>query len=316
MKRIIFMGTPTFGAYILEQLLAAEQNLYEVVAVVSQPDKAVGRKRIVEATPVKKVAVAHNLPVLQPNKIRDAYDELASLAPDLIITAAYGQIVPKNILDLPTYKCINVHGSLLPAYRGGAPIQRAIMDGQTETGITIMYMAEKMDAGAMLAQRTVPITQEDTQETMFDKLQVVGAEMLLDMLPAFFNGEITATEQDASLVTYAPTIKKAECQIDWTDDAVRIFNKVRALYPQPATFTILDGVQMKLYAIEVIAEQSAGAPGTIVKVDKKSVHVATGRGNIALLDLQVSGKKRQTIAEFMGGMGRSMFVEGGTFENR
>jgi methionyl-tRNA formyltransferase len=315
MKRIIFMGTPAFGAYILQQLLEVEQQLFEVVAVISQPDKPVGRKRVLQQTPVKAVGQQYDLPVLQPAKIGDIYDELVALAPDLIITAAYGQIVPKKILDLPTDKCINVHGSLLPKYRGGAPIQHAIIDGQMETGITIMYMAEKMDAGAMLAQVAVPITQEDTQETMFEKLQVIGAKLLIDMLPRFFNREIDAEAQNEDDVTYAPTIKKDDCKIDWTKGALMIFNQVRGLYPRPAAFTTLHGEQIKVYAVAVVAGAPTTRPGTIMKVEKEAVHVATGDGVIALEDIQLSGKKRQSIAEFMGGTGRKLFVEGVTFED-
>jgi len=315
MKRIIFMGTPAFGAYILQQLLEVEQKLFEVVAVISQPDKPVGRKRILQHTPVKEVAMQYDLPVLQPAKIGEIYDEIAALQPDLIITAAYGQIVPKNILALPTDKCINVHGSLLPKYRGGAPIQHAIIDGQAETGITIMYMAEKMDAGAMLAQVAVPIALEDTQETMFEKLQVIGAKLLIDMLPSFFNREINAQTQNEAEVTYAPTIKKTDCKIDWTKSALTIFNQVRGLYPAPAAFTTLNGEQIKVYAVTAITAASTGVPGTIITADKTAVHVATGEGVIALQDLQLSGKKRQSIAEFMGGTGRKLFTEGVKFED-
>jgi len=314
MKKIIFMGTPQFAAYILEQLLATKQDLYEVVAVVSQPDKPVGRKRILTPTPVKEIALKHQLPVLQPQKIRDAYEVLAAYQPDLIITAAYGQIVPENILTLPTYKCINVHGSLLPKYRGGAPIHYAIMNGDCKTGITIMYMAKKMDAGDMLYQQEIPILAEDTLETMFQKLQVLGATMLQEMLPEFFAGTIVATPQDETQVTYSPTIKKAECQIDWQKSAVEIFNHVRGLSPIPATFTILGDTQIKLYQVTVCDQVATAPAGTIIAVDSKKCYVATGDGVIALLDLQVSGKKRQKITEIMNGVGRTLLVEGARFE--
>jgi len=315
MKRIIFMGTPTFGAYILKQLLDAHQDVYEVVAVISQPDKAVGRKQVMQHTPVKEVALQYNLPILQPVKIGAVYDELVELAPDLIITAAYGQIVPKSILDLPTDKCINIHGSLLPKYRGGAPIQRAIMAGDQETGITIMYMAEKMDAGDMLAQVVVPIGLDDTQGTMFAKLAEAGAELLLKMLPSFFQHELNAQAQDQTEVTYAPIIKRADCKIDWAQDAQTIFNQVRGLTPNPATFISLGGEQIKLFQVEIVAQETNEEPGTIITVDTKRCYVATRSGVIALMDLQLNGKKRQTIAEFMGGSGRKLFVVGAQFES-
>jgi len=315
MKRIIFMGTPTFGAYILKQLLDAQQDVYEVVAVISQPDKAVGRKQVMQHTPVKEVALQYNLPILQPVKIGAVYDELVELAPDLIITAAYGQIVPKSILDLPTDKCINIHGSLLPKYRGGAPIQRAIMAGDQETGITIMYMAEKMDAGDMLAQVVVPIGLDDTQGTMFAKLAEAGAELLLKMLPSFFQHELNAQAQDQTEVTYAPIIKRADCKIDWAQDAQTIFNQVRGLTPNPATFISLAGEQIKVFQVEIVEQETNEEPGTIIAVDTKRCYVATRSGVIALMDLQLNGKKRQTIAEFMGGSGRKLFVVGAQFES-
>lgn len=314
MKKIIFMGTPNFAAYILEQLLTAKQNEYQVVAVVSQPDKPIGRKRVLTATPVKAVAIAHQLPVLQPERIGDCYEELATYQPDLIITAAYGQFVPTKILDLPTYKCINIHGSLLPKYRGGAPIHYAIMNGEEETGITIMYMAKKMDAGDMLYQKAIPILDTDTLATMFDKLQILGAEMLLEMLPAFFAHELTATPQNEVEVSFSPTIKKEDCQLNWHLDARTIFNHVRGLSPAPATFTFLGDTQIKIFATTIIEDVTTASAGTIIKADSKNCHVATGAGGIiALTDIQLSGKKRQVIQDVMNGAGRNLLIEGAKF---
>lgn len=315
MKRIIFMGTPAFAAYILLQLLQAKQDVYEVVAVVSQPDKPIGRKRLLSPTPVKEVAMQFDIPVLQPVKIRDAYDEFVRLEPDLIITAAYGQFVPRNILTLPPEKCINVHGSLLPQYRGGAPIHHAIMNGETQTGITIMYMAEKMDAGAIITQRAIPILPRDTLETMLERLQILGATLLLEMLPALFAHQLQATAQDENRVSYAPTLKKADCKIDWTQSATTIFNHVRGLYPVPTAFTELAGTQIKVYRVRVLHEKTTQVGGTIIAATKTTCHVATGDGIIVLEDLQISGKKRQLIAEIMRGSGRKLFIEGVRFES-
>ncbi len=314
-KRIIFMGTPDFAAHILQKMFEAEQDYYEIIAVISQPDKPVGRKRVLTATAVKEVALLHNVPILQPAKISEAYEEIKALAPDLLITAAYGQLVPEKILDLPTYRCINVHGSLLPAYRGGAPIHRSIVNGDTETGITIMYMVKRLDAGDMLASRSIPIELDDTLETMYTKLQEVGATLLLEMLPAFFKGEITPVPQNEKAVTYASNIQRAEEKINWEQTNKQIYDHVRGFSPAPATFSTINGTAIKIFAVTMIAGDVKGVkPGTIVYVDKKTCHLATGDGIIALEDIQVSGKKRQKIQEVMNGIGKTLLVEGDCFE--
>ena len=310
------MGTPDLAAHILRALLTADQDYYEVIAVVSQPDRPVGRKRVLTPTPTKAVALEYGIPVLQPEKIREIQAELTELAPDLLITAAYGQIIPEAILQIPQYKPINVHGSLLPKYRGGAPIQYAIKNGDAETGITIMYMEKKMDAGAMLYQKAIPIEQTDTSATMFAKLQQLGAEMLLEMLPDFFANKITPIKQDEQLVTFSPTIKKEECEIDWTQPATTIFNHVRAFSPAPTTYSQLGATTIKIYAVSVLEESAPDtvAAGTIISATNKGCHVATGAGVIALEDIQISGKKRGTISEIMNGAGRNLLVEGARFE--
>lgn len=208
MTKIIFMGTPAFSVPVLEQVA----NEYEVIAVVTQPDRAVGRKRVLTPPPVKEAAVARGIPVYQPEKLRSSseLDELIGLGADLIVTAAYGQILPNALLDAPKHGCINVHASLLPEYRGGAPVHYAILDGKTETGVTIMYMVEQLDAGDMLARRSIPITDEDNVGTMFEKLSAVGASLLMDTLPDLLAGKLMPEPQDASLVTFAPNIKREQ----------------------------------------------------------------------------------------------------------
>lgn len=313
-KRIIFMGTPSFAATILEKLAETKNDLFEVVAVISQPDKKVGRKRVLQPTPVKVVAALHNLPVLQPEKIGAAYDEIAAFHPDLIVTAAYGQLVPEKILELPTFGCINIHGSLLPKYRGGSPVHRAIVDGEDKTGITIMYMAKKLDAGDMLVKREVTIEHEDTLESMFGKLEVAGYELLLEMLPDFFGGKIKAVPQVETEATFAANIQREETKIVWDMSAFSIYNHVRGFSPAPATFSTLNGVDIKIYKATIVEGMTDAAPGTIVKADNKACHVATGDGILALEDIQISGKKRQLIHEVMNGAGRNMIVEGEHFE--
>lgn len=309
------MGTPRFAAYILEQLLESKQDYFEIVAVISQPDKRVGRKRELMPTEVKVVAVSYNLPILQPDKIGEAYAEIAAFKPDLLITAAYGQLVLENILNLPTFRCINVHGSLLPLYRGGAPIHYALLNGDKKTGITIMYMEKKLDAGAMLCQKSLPIDHRDTLETLFEKMQKFGAEVLLNMLPSFFAGALNAIAQNEAEVSYAPNITRTQQKIDWSQKSEEIFNHVRAFNPMPATFTIINDVSVKIFAVEIVENQhSILEPGTVIFAEKAVCYIKTGDGVIAVTDLQISGKKRQNIQEVMQGVGKILLKEGGKFE--
>jgi methionyl-tRNA formyltransferase len=316
-KRIIFMGTPNFAAHILENLLQNQSEIYDIIAVVSQPDRPIGRKRILTPTPVKSVATEYNIPIFQPEKIGEITPEITTLQPDLIITAAYGQFVPEKILTIPKHKCINIHGSLLPKYRGGAPIHRAIINGEQKTGITIMYMVKKMDAGDILYQKELPILQTDTLETMYDKLQELGAICLQEMLPTFLNGEITPIPQAIDQVTYAPNIQREERKINWQNSAIEIFNHVRGLAPVPTAYTTLqsDKTDVKIFEVEVImSEKSTKEPGTIQKATNKICYVATGDGVIALKNLQLSGKKRQTIQEVMNGAGIEILAQNTKFE--
>ena len=238
MKKVIFMGTPEFSTGVLKRLI--EDKTVEVIAVVTQPDRAVGRKKIITPTPVKVVALEHDIPVYQPEKLSGSQEleELMQLDADLIVTAAYGQFLPTKFLNFPRFGAVNVHASLLPKYRGGAPIHYAIMNGDKETGVTIMRMVAKMDAGAIISQRAIPITGEDDVASMFEKLSVVGADLLIETLPALFAGTITEVEQDEALVSFSPNISREQEQIDWNKTATEVDCFVRGLRPWPTSFTI------------------------------------------------------------------------------
>ena len=295
--RIVFMGTPEFSATILQGLI---DNGYNVIGLVSQPDRPVGRKKVIMPTPTKAIALAHNIPVYQPEKIRKDYDFMKELNPDLIITCAYGQIVPQGLLDIPPLGCINVHASLLPKYRGGAPIHRSIINGDKETGVTIMEMIDKMDAGRMYAKASLPILDEDNLETMFAKLQVLGRDLLLNILPSYIKGELKGEVQNEEEVTYAWNIKHEEEEIDWNKSSREIFNHIRGLYPAPATFTYLDGEVIKVFVSEIVDETSELTPGLIVNC-KKGITVACGKGLLKIKELQVSGKKRMDAQSYLNG---------------
>lgn len=295
--RIVFMGTPEFSATILQGLI---DSGYNVIGLVSQPDRPVGRKKVIMPTPTKQIALNHNIPVFQPEKIRKDYDFMKELNPDLIVTCAYGQIVPQGLLDIPPLGCINVHASLLPKYRGGAPIHRSIINGDKETGVTIMEMIDKMDAGRMYAKASLPILDEDNLETMFAKLQILGRDLLLNILPSYIKGEIKGEIQNEDEVTYAWNIKHEEEEIDWNKSSREIFNHIRGLYPSPATFTYLDGEVVKVFTSEIVDETSELEPGLIVNC-KKGITVACGKGLLKIKELQVSGKKRMDAQSYLNG---------------
>ncbi|MFD0616517.1 methionyl-tRNA formyltransferase [Paenibacillus sp. GCM10027629] len=298
--KIVFMGTPEFAVPSLQMLLSEG---YNVAAVVSQPDRPKGRKRLLTPTPVKEVAIENGIPVLQPMKLRspESVDELAKLQPDLIVTAAYGQILPKAVLDLPRLGCINVHGSLLPEYRGGAPIQRSIMNGETVTGVTIMYMAEGLDTGDMISRVEVPITDEDTAGTMFEKLSIAGANLLRETLPELIAGRIEAVKQDESLATYSPNLTREDERIDWSRSSRDIFNQVRGLVPWSGGFTLWQDEVFKVWSCRVSASTSDAVPGTVLACDMNGIEVKTGDGSIILTQVQPAGKKAMDASEFVRG---------------
>lgn len=295
------MGTPDFSVPILNRLLT---DGYEVIGVVTQPDRPVGRKKTMTPPPVKIAAEQHGIPVFQPEKLRDeaSLQAILNLYPDLVITAAYGQILPKKLLDAPTYGCINVHASLLPELRGGAPIHYAIIQGKEKTGITIMYMAEKLDAGDILAQTVVPIAERDTVGTLHDKLSEAGADLLSDTLPKLLNGEITPIKQDDREATFAPNIKHEQEKIDWHKTGEEIYNHIRGLNPWPVAYTTLDGKPIKIWWGEKQPHPNIEQPGTIVAVEKDGFIVATGNSTaIKITELQPAGKKRMPAAQFLLG---------------
>jgi len=301
-KKIVFMGTPKFAVPVLEMLI---EN-YGVDLVITQPDKKVGRKKVLTPPPVKVVALDNNIKVLQPEKIstdEETYNTLKELNPDIIITAAYGQLVPEKILEIPKHKCINVHGSLLPELRGGAPIQYSILEDHKKTGITIMYMVKKLDAGDMISKVEVDILDSDNYESLHDKLSVAGRDLLNETLPKIFSGDIAPEKQDDEQATFARNILREDEKIDWNTSAREVFNKVRALDPTPGAFTYLDGNVLKIWSSEVVEleEQSSYSKvGTIVKQDKKNIYVLCGNETILKVhELQVSGKKRMPVVNFL-----------------
>lgn len=305
MTKLIFMGTPDFAATVLEGLL--DDANYDVLAVVTQPDRAVGRKKEIKMTPVKEVALAHNLPVYQPEKMSgsDEMAELMTLGADGIVTAAFGQFLPTKLLDSVDF-AVNVHASLLPKYRGGAPIHYAIINGDKEAGVTIMEMVKKMDAGDMIAKASTPITDEDNVGTMFEKLAVIGRDLLLKTLPDYIAGNIKPEPQDGSKATFSPNITPEEERIDWNKSAREVFNHIRGLYPWPVAHTLLDGKRFKIY--EASLAEGQGQPGQIIEKGKETLVVATGDGAISLKTVQLAGKPRMSVMDFLNGVGRKLEV--------
>lgn len=306
MTKIIFMGTPAFSVPILEGLL--EQG-YDVLAVVTQPDRPVGRKKIITPPPVKEAALKHDLLVLQPEKISGSpeMDQVIALAPDIIVTAAFGQFLPEKILEVPKFGAINVHASLLPKYRGGAPVHYSIINGETETGVTIMKMVKKMDAGDILAQKAIPITKQDDVGTMFERLSIVGKELLLETLPNILANEVTPIPQDETKVTFSPNITREQEKIDWHKTAEEIDNQVRGMRPWPTAFTTYKETTWKLWQVTPSTEMTEAKAGTIIKRTKKELWIACGQGTVlSITVLQPSGKGKLAIQDFLNGVGKSV----------
>ncbi|MEE1132179.1 MAG: methionyl-tRNA formyltransferase [Caryophanon sp.] len=308
---IVFMGTPAFSAPILRMLHDEGHN---ILAVVTQPDRPVGRKKVLTPTPVKEEALALGLPVLQPEKLRgsDEMAQIIALNADLIVTAAFGQILPKEVLDAPRLGCVNVHASLLPKYRGGAPIHQAIIDGEAETGVTIMYMAEKLDAGNIISQHAIAIEEDDHTGGMFDKLSIVGRDLLKETLPALEAGTNDSIVQDESLVTYARNISREQERIDWTKSARDVHNQVRGLHPWPVAYTTMDEANVKIWWAQVGGDTTE-LPGTVVDIQKDQFGVATGDGVLYITDLQPAGKKRMSATDYLRGTGSTLQI-GDRFE--
>lgn len=295
--RIVFAGTPAFAVPSLKALMASD---YQVIAVYTQPDRPAGRGQRLKPCPIKEVALSHRLCVLQPMTLRteQAIEEFSRLKPDLLVVVAYGLILPKSLLEIPTLGAINVHASLLPRWRGAAPIQRAILAGDRETGVTIMQMVEQLDAGPILLQRSIPILPDETAGDLADRLARVGAEALLEALAAIAAGTLEPKPQDESQATYAAKIAKEEARLDWSQPAWRLELMVRAFNPWPVAFTHFGDTLLKIWRAEAVERSAAGAPGTIVSA-RKTLEVATGDGCLRLLEVQLPGGRPMAAQAFL-----------------
>ncbi len=306
--RVIFMGTPDFAVGTLEAIMEAG---HEVVLVVTQPDKPKGRSGALQFPPVKECAVAHNIEVFQPRRIREEenVEFLRKYNPDIIVVAAFGQILPKSILDMAEYGCINVHASLLPKYRGAAPIQWSIINGDEFTGVTIQRMDVGVDTGDVIAKCQIRITEDETGGGLFDKLAVVGAQLCVETMASIEAGTAEYIPQDHEQATHVSMISKEFGDIDWHRPAVEIERLIRGLNPWPSAYTTLDGKTFKIWKAKVVSNANDHQPGCIVNVTKDSMEVQTGNGVLALLEVQIEGKKRMEASAFLRGYN----VEQGTF---
>jgi methionyl-tRNA formyltransferase len=298
--RIVFFGTPDFAVPSLQILLDRRED---ILCVVTQPDRPAGRGRNVVCSPVKTLAHVHGLPLMQPERVRDPrfIEAFAALRPDLAVVVAFGQIFPRELLTRPRLGCINVHASLLPAYRGAAPINHAIIDGAAETGITIMALDEGMDTGAIILQEPTPIAPDDTAAVLHDRLAALGARLLGVALDRLATTGWSPEPQDHARATYAPMLKKSDGLIDWSMDAVCLANKIRGMYPWPGCYTLLEGAAVKIHAAEVRDAAGSAPVGSVVAVCADGIDVATGRGVLRLKEVQRAGKKRLAAAEFLKG---------------
>lgn len=298
--KVIFMGTPDFSIGVLESILAAG---HEVTAVVTQPDKPKGRGHEMQFPPVKEVALKHGLPVLQPKRLRDpqVVEELEKIPADICVVVAFGQIIPKRILEMKKYGCINVHASLLPAYRGAAPIQWAVVDGLKETGVTIMQMDEGLDTGDMLTKVVVPLEAKETGGSLFDKLSAAGAKLCVETMDLIEQGKVIPEKQGETTTAYAKMITKDLGKIDFSKPAAEIERLIRGFNPWPSAYTKLGSKTLKIWSADVLEEEYEGAFGEIIKVSKDEILVKTGKGTLSLKEIQLEGKKRMTTDAFLRG---------------
>ncbi len=305
--RTIFMGTPDFAVGTLEAMI---KSRHEVAAVVTQPDKPKGRGKSMQYTPVKETAVREHIPVIQPVSIKEeqAIDKLKEYKPDVIVVAAYGQILPESILKLPKYGCINVHASLLPKYRGAAPIQWAVINGERESGVTIMYMEKGLDTGDMLKKAVVPISQNETGGSLHDKLAEAGAKLLVEVLDELENGNINPVKQNDNESSYAHMLKKTLGNVDWNREAIDIERLIRGLNPWPSAYTFCNGKLLKLWSADIVSEEElpenavkGGSNGQVIYVDKRHFIVKAGRDYLRINELQLEGKKRMETDAFLRG---------------
>ena len=302
--KIVFMGTPDFSVPVLDALI----KNYNVVAVVTQPDKQVGREGKIKMTPVKELALEHNIPVLQPERLRKEYQMVLDYEPDIIITCAYGQIVPKEIIDYPKYKCVNVHASLLPHHRGGAPIHRAIIEGDKETGITIMHMDYGMDNGDIIEQSVIEITDTDTAETLFDKLSNLGASFLMEVLPKILSNNINPIKQNEEEATFSYNIKPEDEIVDFSKTAKEVYNQIRGLNSWPVAYTTLDNKRMKIWESKIGDKSTNKEAGTITNTSNDGIHVQTKDKEIILTVIQPEGKKRMNAKDYLNGIKKEELI--------
>lgn len=307
--KTVFMGTPDFAVPPLHALIEAG---YEVAAVVTQPDKPKGRGKTLLPTPVKEEALMHEIPVYQPQRVRNNKEFLETLKeidPDIIIVAAFGQIIPKEVLELPKYGCINIHASLLPKYRGAAPIQQAVIDGEKESGVTIMQMGEGLDTGDMISKIIIPLAPEETGGSLFGKLAQAGAELLIKTLPSIEQGTAVREKQpEESPTPYAAMITKQMGLMDFSKPAEVLERLVRGMNPWPSAYTFINGKSLKVWKCRVTDEKTDAAPGTIFLTDKEGIHTACGTGTLVLTEIQLEGKKRMEAEAFL----RGYHIENGT----
>ncbi|MEK7850489.1 MAG: methionyl-tRNA formyltransferase [Deltaproteobacteria bacterium] len=307
--RVVFMGTPDFAVPSLRALIEGSD---EVVAVITQPDRPKGRHGVLTPSPVKVLAIQHGIPVYQPVKVKDRgfLSTLGELSPDIIVVVAYGQILSNDILDLPPRKCINIHASLLPKYRGSSPINWALINGETVSGVTSMIITEGLDSGPILLKREVIIEDEDDAQALHDKLSKAGGELLLETMEGIRKGSLTPVSQDESEATYFPMLKKTDGEITWSQAAIQIKNRIRGLTLWPGTYTHMQmqgaGVMLKIYKAEIVPSPLTGEgegeiPGTIINVDDNGIFVVAGKDCLLIKELQMEGKRRMTAGEFIRG---------------
>ena len=296
--KLVFMGTPEISAYVFEKMIL---NGYRFVGLVAQPDHPVGRKGLLEKVPTKVIAEKYNVPVFQPVKIRDDYSFIDEIKPDLVITLAYGQIVPQGFLDKVPMGCLNLHGSLLPKYRGASPIQTALINNEKVTGVTLMEMVKAMDAGRMYAKKEIVIDEEDNATSLFNKVKEAASELVIESLPLYIKGELKGEEQDENAVTICSTIKPEQEKLDLSLSAQSLVGWIRGLSDEPGAYLYLNNLKLKIYKAKVVGSEVSAPVGTIVKADKNGLYMQASDGVISLLEVQKEGKKRMDYRSFING---------------
>ena len=302
--KVIFMGSPIFASIILDELI----KKYNVIMVVCQPDREKDRKGNIIYSPCKKLAIENNIQVFQPLKIRDEYQKILDMNPDIIITAAYGQIIPDIVLNYPKYGAINVHGSLLPKLRGGAPIHHAIINGDKEIGVTIMYMDKRMDAGDIISQRAIPLTNDMNLDIAYEKLAIIGRDLLIETIPSIINGTNNRIHQDENEVTFGYNITKEEEKINFDDTSMNVYNKIRGLSSVPGAYAIINNKRMKVYSSTISDINSKNLPGVIEDIRNDGIYVNTKDYIIKLTDIKLEGKKRCPVHEFINGIKKEDYI--------